>query len=202
MSPDGRVEIVRELPNGFRSQAAELLYEAFHKKMKVLIGEEAKALRIIQAAADFNTGFYATHKDRLAGIAGIQSKGNKYFNVKLSSLLQEFDFFGALSRLIRFKLESMSSVEEGELEIVALSVRSEMRGKGIGTLMISKIIEHAEENGFEGITLTVVDTNQDAKRLYERMGFSVTRIRRYGRITRPAGFEAVIHMHKELAACS
>jgi hypothetical protein len=73
-----------------------VLYEAFYKKMRVLIREKEKALRIIQTATNYETGFYAICENRLVGIAGIQTKGNKYFNIKFSNLLGEFNFFSAL----------------------------------------------------------------------------------------------------------
>lgn len=84
------------------------------------------------------------------------------------------------------------------IEIVALSVQENMRGKDIGTSIINEIIKYAKEKEFNRLSLTVVDTNQDAKRLYERIGFSITKIVKYGFITRSAGFEAVIHMYKNI----
>lgn len=84
------------------------------------------------------------------------------------------------------------------IEIVALSVQENMRGKDIGTSIINEIIKYAKEKEFNRLSLTVVDTNQDAKRLYERIGFNITKIVKYGFITRSAGFEAVIHMYKNI----
>lgn len=84
------------------------------------------------------------------------------------------------------------------IEIVALSVQKDIRGKNIGTSIINEIIKYAKEKEFNRLSLTVVDTNQDAKRLYERIGFSITKIVKYGFITRSAGFEAVIHMYKNI----
>lgn len=198
MKSESGIDIVRKLPKTLRIQVAKLLYEAFYKKMRVLIKEREKALRIIQAATNYETGFYAIYENRIVGIAGIQSKGNKYFNVKFSDLLEEFSFVNAFFKLIRFRLESLSFIKESELEIVALSVRKEMRGKKIGTTIINEIIKYAREYEFTGLMLTVVDTNQEAKQLYERIGFNITKIKKYGFITRSAGFEAVIHMYKKL----
>ncbi len=193
-----KLEIVQKLPNNFRSQALELLYEAFQIKISALIKDKEKALRIIPKAINYEAGFYAIYENKLVGMAGIQSKGNKYFKVKFSTLLKEFNFFSALWKHVRFKLESLSAIKEDELEIVALSVQNEMRGKKIGGRIIDEIIKYAKENGFKGLTLTVVDTNQGAKRLYERFGFAVTKIKRYGFLTRSAGFESVIHMYKNI----
>ena len=198
MQPTNRIKIVQLLPNAHRNQAAKLLYESFYIKMKVLIREKDKALRLIQAATNYTSGFYVILDNKLVGIAGIQSKGNKYFNVKFSDLLMEFSFFAALPKFIRFKLESMSFPKDNELEIVALSVQEDMRGKNIGSSIINEIFKYAKEREINRLSLTVVDTNQAAKRLYKRMGFCVNKIVKYGFITRSAGFEAVIHMYKNI----
>lgn len=84
------------------------------------------------------------------------------------------------------------------MEIVALAVKKEMRGKDIGTAIMNGIIGHAEQNGYRGLKLTVVDTNKGALRLYKRIGFRITRTVKYGFIIRSAGFEAVIHMYRNL----
>ncbi|MCK4560516.1 MAG: GNAT family N-acetyltransferase [Calditrichia bacterium] len=198
MQSINRIEIVQLLPNTLRNQAAKLLYESFYIKMRVLIKEKDKALRLIRAATNYESGFYVILDNKLVGITGIQNKGNKYFNVKFSDLLKEFSFFTALPKFIRFKLESISFPKDNELEIVALSVQKDMRGKNIGTSIINEIIKYAKEKEFNRLSLTVVDTNQDAKKLYERIGFSITKIVKYGFITRSAGFEAVIHMYKNI----
>ena len=198
MQSTNGIEIIQQLPNALRSQAAELLYESFYIKMSVLIKEKDKALRLIRAATNYESGFYVILDNKLAGIAGIQGKGNKYFNVKFSDLLKEFSFFTALPKFIRFRLESVSFPKENELEIVALTVQEDMRGKNLGTSLINEIIKYAKEKGFGRLSLTVVDTNQNAKRLYERIGFSISKIVKYGFITRSAGFEAVIHMYKNI----
>ena len=127
-----------------------------------------------------------------------QSKGNKCYNVKFSILLDEFNFFSALVKLIRFKLESLSFIKNEEIEIIALSVQKEMRGNNNGTIIKDEIIKYAKENKFNALKLTVVDTNQGALKLYKRIGFKITKTVKYGFITRSAGFEAVIHMYKNL----
>jgi ribosomal protein S18 acetylase RimI-like enzyme len=50
--------------------------------------------------------------------------------------------------------------------------------------------------GKEKMTLEVVDTNPEAKKLYERKGFVVTKIENIAFLTIRAGFRKVIHMRK------
>lgn len=54
-----------------------------------------------------------------------------------------------------------------------IQVRPEHQGQGIGTAAIRLVVEEAARRGVD-VTLSVVEANPRAKRLYERLGFVVT----------------------------
>jgi ribosomal protein S18 acetylase RimI-like enzyme len=51
----------------------------------------------------------------------------------------------------------------------------EYQGRGIGTAIMSAVIEHADAHGLP-VRLQVLKTNPRAKALYERLGFRVDRV--------------------------
>ena len=56
--------------------------------------------------------------------------------------------------------------------ILAISVRENWRGQGIGMAMLQSLIAWAETNPLiEKVGLSVLASNVDAIRLYERLGF-------------------------------
>lgn len=58
--------------------------------------------------------------------------------------------------------------------IVAMYVRPEKRGIGLGKYLLTEVIKKANIlEGIEQINLTVVTKNETAKRLYSSMGFEV-----------------------------
>ncbi|MFA1822098.1 N-acetyltransferase family protein [Virgibacillus oceani] len=58
--------------------------------------------------------------------------------------------------------------------IVAMYVKPEERGKGIGKALINEAIQKARSmGGIEQLYLTVVTSNEAAKKLYSSMGFEV-----------------------------
>ena len=58
--------------------------------------------------------------------------------------------------------------------IVAMYVSPEKRGSGIGKALVVEAINKANDlEGVEQVYLTVVTTNQSAKKLYSSMGFKV-----------------------------
>lgn len=52
-----------------------------------------------------------------------------------------------------------------------VAVDAEMRGQGIGRLLIERIIEWAKAHGAQSVSLLVDPTNTPAVTLYRRMGF-------------------------------
>jgi ribosomal protein S18 acetylase RimI-like enzyme len=52
-----------------------------------------------------------------------------------------------------------------------IAVKSENRGQGIGKILL-KYVEDANSNKYIKLFLVVADFNPDAKRLYEKMGYS------------------------------
>ena len=65
-----------------------------------------------------------------------------------------------------------------EAHIVSVGVRSEYRGVGIGELLLIAAIEHAFETKAQVVTLEVRVSNDAAKSLYEKYGFSTRGIRK------------------------
>ncbi|MDC3411885.1 GNAT family N-acetyltransferase [Aquibacillus sp. 3ASR75-11] len=58
--------------------------------------------------------------------------------------------------------------------IVAMYIKPEKRGNGIGKALVSSVIEKVKNiDGIEQIYLTVVTTNVPAKKLYSSCGFEV-----------------------------
>ena len=87
---------------------------------------------------------------------------------------------------------------DNELKIEAIAVKKEARSSGIGTKLVEHLTQFAKEKGYKYLSLDVVDTNNRAQMLYERLGFLEIKKVRYGFITRRAGFTGSTLMKKEL----
>ncbi len=57
------------------------------------------------------------------------------------------------------------------MEIMNLVTKKQNRGNGIGTLLLNKIIEIAENKNIKEIMLEVKESNLVARKLYEKAGF-------------------------------
>lgn len=62
-------------------------------------------------------------------------------------------------------------IMEPELEIMNIVVRKSERKKGVGTVLLQKIIDIARQGNFQNIFLEVNEKNLGAIKLYEKAGF-------------------------------
>jgi ribosomal-protein-alanine N-acetyltransferase len=69
-------------------------------------------------------------------------------------------------------------VTAGELHINNVAVRDEYRGKGIGTILLSKILQEGRRLGAFSAFLEVRGGNQMAQALYQKCGFKLIGRRR------------------------
>jgi len=65
-----------------------------------------------------------------------------------------------------------------EVHIMNLAVRRDFRRQGIGETLIRSVLKEARDKGGERATLEVRASNIAAIRLYQKLGFNVTGIRR------------------------
>jgi ribosomal-protein-alanine N-acetyltransferase len=65
-----------------------------------------------------------------------------------------------------------------EVHINNIAVRPELRGRGLGSALLARVIEEGRAAGATRATLEVRRSNDDARRLYERFGFRVAGVRR------------------------
>lgn len=94
---------------------------------------------------------------------------------KRPSLIQYLKEFTSFKLMVVDILDYfvLSDVNEDEIYIAELGISSKCRGKGIGSKVIRKVIDWAEENDFKKVKLDADFRNTGAKRLYEKLGFKV-----------------------------
>ena len=73
-----------------------------------------------------------------------------------------------------------------ECELLTLAVAPEMRGSGIGSLLLEGAMTRAHRSGASSLFLEVAEDNGAARRLYDRRGFRPVG-RRTGYYSRPSG---------------
>ncbi len=129
----------------------------------------------------------------------MQYRGRRFYVVPWRVWRAEFGMVGGLWRWLWFRLgQKFVHPAADALRVDGIAVSAAARGLGVGTQLMAALDAHARAAGLRAVELEVVDTNPDARRLYERLGFVVLREAHYGRLTAGGGFTGATYMRKEL----
>lgn len=63
-------------------------------------------------------------------------------------------------------------VSNVEARVLMLAVRSEVRGKGLGSFLCTQFVQECVKKGIRVISLEVRQSNLSAKKFYEKLGFT------------------------------
>ena len=70
-------------------------------------------------------------------------------------------------------MQELENLAPGTWYVNVLAVRPELRGQGLGTKLLALADDIARSLGKRGMSVIVSDTNEGARRLYERCGYRV-----------------------------
>jgi GNAT superfamily N-acetyltransferase len=162
------LEIAFGVLDNQKYRVAEIIYNTFENKFDTIFGSKKAILLITRHIRDDRT-IIAVSKGVVIGVAGCEFASKEFFDVSFWQLLRELRF--GIFRVLFYGWLFHNKVEEKELLIDILAVANNMRGKGIGSKLVSFIIDFASSKGYEQVKLFVTNTNEKAKRLYKRLGF-------------------------------
>jgi ribosomal protein S18 acetylase RimI-like enzyme len=159
------------LPEQFNSDATKLYHEAFGKKFSVAVRSEKKRISLIQKGLTTEYAIVVLSDNKLLGIAGFHtSTGSLTGEITYKNLVSELGFFKGNWAAIIFSMHDRKP-KKGVLLMDSIAVQADLRGKGIGSKLLEEITGYAQNNNFNNVRLDVIDTNLQAKKLYERKGF-------------------------------
>jgi len=154
-----------------RERLAQLYDLAFGEKLGLAVPNADDRIKLLSKSMQPQFSIGAFSDQQLVGLAGFSTAGG--------SLTGGMDYQGLLSELGWFKGNRAAvvlslyerKVKAGELLMDGIVVDPDYRGKGIGSQLFASLIEYGHAEHYSTIRLDVIDTNPDARRLYERLGF-------------------------------
>ena len=187
------IEIRLGLPDDLRVQAACIYYDAFCRKLRPICRSRENAIAALLDSFDSQRAILALRGCQLVGMAGIQHQQRPFMNHRFSWYV---DRFGWLEGRIRYAIVHLDArpYSAGELLMDGLAVDKDLRGQGIGSLLLGAVIGFARAHGYGTVRLDVVNTNVKARRLYGRTGFAPTATHYYPYLLPFLGFWAVTTM--------
>ncbi|MCX7858824.1 MAG: GNAT family N-acetyltransferase [Chloroflexus sp.] len=190
------IDIHFGMPDECRKPAIALYYEAFERKFCRLMSLE-EALTILPNLLNSEQAIIAIRDGKLVGFAGIQHGNKPLFAIRLQPFIECLGIFRGAFVFFVLML-SRRPYKDGELLMDGICVDKNLRGQGIGSLLLEAIFDFAKQNNYKTIRLDVVDTNPSARKLYERMGFEPISSYHYPFTKRLMGFSAATTMIKKV----
>lgn len=188
------IECVTGIPERFRDAAVTLYDDAFASKLGLAVKNTEHRRSLFRAGFALEFGIAAIADDQLVGIAGFQTaEGSLTGGISYADLVKRLGFFKGSRAALLFILYERRP-EPGELVMDGIAVHPDARGQGVGSTLLTEIRQYASRYDYERIRLDVVDTNPRAKKLYERIGFRVTKTEQFPLLGRFLGFKQVSTM--------
>ncbi|MDX1993153.1 MAG: GNAT family N-acetyltransferase [bacterium] len=185
------------LPEHLRQQAAQIYVDAFRKKLTPIFKTTETAVEILQQDLNGRHAIVALQDDHLLGLTGLHLPDGHFMHIQPRTVMRHL---GTLEGGLRYLLMGLlaRTTRPGELLMDGIAVHASARGRGIGSKLLNAVIDYARSHHYQRVRLDVVDTNPDAKRLYERIGFVAVKTQHYGALTRWMGFTGSTTMIRQV----
>jgi len=179
-----------------RFRAGMLFIEAFYGKFRHIIKNESTFLNLIGSGLNLNYCISAYNEGKLLGICGFQYGKHRFVNFRFSDFIKRFGIFKGIAKcfLCRFYYRKH---KDRQLLMDGITVEKSARGLGIGRRMIETLFYYASAMKFKNIRLDVIDTNTNARKLYEKLGFKAVRTKK-SLFYNDMGFSSITTMIKEV----
>ncbi|MEY7976152.1 GNAT family N-acetyltransferase [Streptomyces pilosus] len=197
----GALTVRRGVPAGAERRVAELYWEAFGRKLGPALNPADKAVPFIAAHLNTDRAVCALLDGRIVGLAGYQHGGRALTGGSAGAVLRAYGHLRGLHRLLLLALFERRPAP-GQLVMDGIAVDPDLRGRGVGSLLIEEVAAVAAEQDCREIRLDVIDTNPRARALYERRGFTAVRTEHAPYLRGLLGFGAVTTMRRPVGTGS
>jgi len=192
------VEFVHGIPEAMRSSAAALYEDAFGPKFAVAIPSGEQRAALLADSLNLTFAFGAIANDQLVGLAGYKTRDGSFTDgMTYNALLKHAGLVRGNWAALVFSFYERS-LTPNQLLMDGIVVDVSMRGQGIGTRLLNALTKFAQSSGYGTVRLDVIDTNPNARRMYERNGFRATRTERFGYLRWLLGFGASTTLVREV----
>lgn len=186
------------VPKNQRIRVAKIFCEAFQDKIRLIFGNNKKAQLLIASSLQDDRILVALKENIVVGFAGLQYSNKSYSDPSLNQIIRIYGL-ETIRVFLFIIINFFNKPKSHQLHLDTLAVSIQEQKKGIGAKLIQSTIKLAKTKKFSQIKLEVIETNQKAKSLYEKIGFKTAKI---NKIPYPfsylIGFRSINEMHYDL----
>jgi ribosomal protein S18 acetylase RimI-like enzyme len=180
-----------------RFQAGKLFMDAFYQKFRHTVKNESTFLNLISTGLNLDYCISAYENSKLLGICGFQYGKYRFVNFYFRDFIKRYGIFAGTAKCVACRFYYRKH-KDGELLMDGITVEKTARGLGIGSRMIKTLFSYATATGFKSIRLDVIDTNANARRLYEKLGFKAIKTEK-SLFYKDIGFNSITTMIKDIS---
>lgn len=193
-----QIKKLADLDDTYQEKVAEVFVDGFYDAFLYTFSKEKQAL-VNALKHCFKKEFYYTGllNDQVVGIIAYSTNKERAQQLDKKILQKELGTLkGSLCHfLLSRELENPLDMPDNQIYIESIATRKEARGKGVATKLIHHVMDELE---YDEVTLEVVDTNTNAVRLYEKLGFSIFKRKKKRFFREQAGFNERLYMIKHI----
>ncbi|MEI6727662.1 MAG: GNAT family N-acetyltransferase [Actinomycetes bacterium] len=181
------------------SEWARLFHDTFGAKLTfwpVLPRDRARAKALVAACVARDSVYVAVDADDQ--VVGVALAGARLLRPDRAALRAAYGPVGGACRLAALRLLAAAPDKRGVVHLDGFTVAPKVRGGGIGSAMLERVIADARSQGVRAIELVVGDLSP-ARRLYHRFGFRDTGSTPTGPFRRRIGYAHLTRMRLDIA---
>lgn len=165
---------VSDLGDEARLKISEVFVDGFYQWLNFFSKDRVKLTKAFSHMFNPDVFYVAVIDGEIAGVAACADRNSSSVHIDRKELRKHLGFImGTIASYIlrrQFELKQYPfEIEEGMGMVEFVSTSSKFRGRGAATAIINHILESTSYNVF---ALEVADTNTNAIRLYEKLGFT------------------------------
>lgn len=189
------IKRLSEMDEAGVEQAADIFADSFYEALRMFSKDRAVLAKAMKHSFVRDRFFAALADGRVVGIFGYStSEGRAHRFDKRQAQAALGAWKGWLFHtFVRGEMEKPLGLTGRQCYIESVATDRRARGKGIATKLQHHLIEALDCDEF---ILEVVDTNTNAIRLYEKLGFTVFRKKKQRFFRKQAGFNERWYMRK------
>ena len=191
------VEIAEGIEPQHVEDALRILHEAFAKKLRHGFRDADDMVRLFHDSVDRTSCYSAIVDGRCLGVLTWSTRGREFYQFSARALLTRFSPWRAL-RILFNSVLLLDTPAADELIVESIAVSPSARGLGLGTLLMERAEARARAMSKRQLSLGVIGENEGAIRLYERLGYRITRTQQGFWVRLATASEIVHRMEKPL----
>jgi len=170
MSAEIEIRRMKGLSKCFDEEVTGVFVDAYYDLLSTIEKDKEKLVKVFKHTFVREVFYLALLNGKVVGMLACSTNRKRGLKFDRTIFIEHFGFFKGnfIYYSLRNEFETPLDYNNSTAYIEVVATTSEARGKGVATSLFNHVIKNTYYKEF---ILEVMDTNEKAKRIYERLGF-------------------------------